>query len=586
MTEFPNFLSYGYQIIAELGRNREGGRITWKVKKVDSPTILVLKQFCFAMAGSSWSGFQAYEREIEVLQELNHPGIPRYLGSFATPDGFCLIQEYKDAPSLNKKRSFSPEEIKIIAIKILKILIYLQSRIPPIFHRDLKPENILVDRELNVYLVDFGLAKIGSEKVSGSSIFKGTPGFISPEQLIRPTLASDLYGLGATLICLITGINSSEIQELISKDDPYRLEFKHLLPQLSLRFINWLENMVAPKLTERFPNSTVALERLQPLDLIRTPEVKISQDSLELKAFQLGEKIKTNLTINNPIPETQLIGKWSVMPHPSDPPHSPGRHAWITFKPKKITNNFTQCQVIVDTNKLISDQLYQRKIVLETNGIPAHYILPLKVYTAPLKIEHKKTLNFGMIGALVLLMPSLVAGLGAMAIAKLVLAANSMIWGVIGGVAVLWGVVIAWAGAAAITLTLADATIGVSGVYLIVALTIVAAVFGAGAIAGIFAGCGAGLVASLGAISVIKFLISNFKERGFHQGITITSLLLTIALGITSGITLLLGLVKPILLIILATGLPLVGILLYPHYHRSRLIARYRDAENKSLIKP
>ena len=92
---------------------------------------------------SSWQGFKIYEREIEILRSLDHPRIPNYLDSVETEDGFCMVQEYKDAPSLATKQSFTPTQIKQITVSVLEILVYLQQRIPPIVHRDLKPENIL-----------------------------------------------------------------------------------------------------------------------------------------------------------------------------------------------------------------------------------------------------------------------------------------------------------------------------------------------------------------------------------------------------------------------------------------------------------
>ena len=170
----------------------------------------VLKQFQFAQAGSDWSGFQAYEDEIQVLQTLDHPGVPRYLDSFETHEGFCMVQEYKAAASLAEPRRWQPQDIKEIALKSLDILVYLQSQRRPVIHRDVKPENVLVDDTLQVYLVDFGFASIGSGKVSVSSLVKGTLGFMPPEQLFNHQLtkASDLYGLGVTLICLLTGVRS------------------------------------------------------------------------------------------------------------------------------------------------------------------------------------------------------------------------------------------------------------------------------------------------------------------------------------------------------------------------------------------
>ena len=133
----------------------------------------------------------------------------------------------------------------------------------------------MVDDQLNVYLIDFGMSRLGSEEISLSSVFRGTPGFMPPEQMRKPTEASDLYGLGATLICLLTGTNSTAIQELTDDDDPYKINFRHLLPQLNLHFLNWLELMVQPSLKKRFTNAKTALEALLPLDVIPSSTLPI-----------------------------------------------------------------------------------------------------------------------------------------------------------------------------------------------------------------------------------------------------------------------------------------------------------------------
>ena len=255
----PDFSNYGYQVNDELGHNRAGGRVTYLATEINSKNSVVVKQFQFASPGANWSEYQASDRELQVLRQLDHPNIPRYLDSFQTGSGFCLVQEYKKAPSLAEKNDWSPQQVKQIAISVLEILKYLQSQIPPVIHRDLKPENILVDDQMKVTLVDFGFARVGAGEVAVSSVVKGTLGFMPPEQMFNRelTVASDLYSLGATLICLLTKTPSTEVGNLM--DEMGRIDFKSRVPKLSDRFINWLQKMVEPNYQNRFSSAEVAL---------------------------------------------------------------------------------------------------------------------------------------------------------------------------------------------------------------------------------------------------------------------------------------------------------------------------------------
>ncbi len=392
MSDFPNFSKYGYQVLSELGRNREGGRITWLATELETlpERKVVIKQFCFAQSGSDWSGYSAHQREIEILQGLTHTGIPRYLNSIETPEGFLLIQEYKAARTLATMRSYAPEEIKKIAIDILEILVYLQSRIPEVLHRDIKPENLLLDDQGRVYVIDFGFSKIGSEAVAGSSVFKGTLGYIAPEQLFKPTKASDLYSLGATLIFLLTRKQAGIDRELIVEDEPYQIGFQHLLPDLSLSFIGWLEKMVAPSQKERFSSAAIALAALQPIYLFRTPELKLYDDRLELQAEKLGQRLSMPIEFGNDIPETLLEGWWEVAPHPSDLARNSELHPWISVFPATFCTNQGQATVMVDTLELMANCTYQRQLVLHSNSNQDVYTIPITIRTAPLPLGRRR----------------------------------------------------------------------------------------------------------------------------------------------------------------------------------------------------
>ncbi|BAY24540.1 serine/threonine protein kinase [Calothrix sp. NIES-2100] len=385
-----DFTAHGYEIIEQLGQNIYGGRITYKAVKINDRQLVAIKQFQF-LKNSTWEDYKIIQQEIETLQRLENSGIPRYLTHFDSEDGICLVQEYKDAQPLSLQRSFTSEQIKDIARKILEILVYLQNLNPPVIHRDIKPENILIDEKSNIYLVDFGFSKIGEGSVNLSSFAAGTFGFMPPEQLhnLPLTKASDLYGLGATLICLIVGIKSIEIGNLIDLSSN-SFQFEHRMSEFSVEFIRWLKQMVKPDPKQRFPNAEEALKALVSISsLVRSPEVKLSQSVLEFIANRLGEKLTQIITIENSIPETILEGHLQVAPHHQDPPHTPDSHDWITITHQHFKKNQVQCKIIVNTSKLKADSLYQRRLLLQTNARQKPYQIDLKVYTAPAPIKIK-----------------------------------------------------------------------------------------------------------------------------------------------------------------------------------------------------
>ncbi|HAG83700.1 MAG TPA: serine/threonine protein kinase [Cyanobacteria bacterium UBA12227] len=598
MSNFPDLSSHGFRVIKQLGHNRTGGRITYLALTQTNRQPVVIKQFRFAQGDTNWSDYDAIEREIQVLRGLNHPGIPRYLGSFQTTTGFCLLQDYKNAPSLAVPRSFDADEIKQIAVSLLNILIYLQQRIPPISHRDIKPENILVDHQMNVYLVDFGLARIGDSEMAVSSVAKGTIGFMAPEQLFNRQLseASDLYGLGTTLICLLTGTPSTAISELI--DDDYRINFKPLVPKLSLRWIEWLQKMVELKPKDRFPDAKTALDALNPIYVIRVPEVNLSQPYLEFKANKLGEKVTQKITISNSIPDTVLESRWEVAPHLSDPPHTPDFHEWIFFEQSHFIGNQSLCKITVDTSKLMANKTYEREILIHTNSQPKTQVLTLKVNTAPVPIPAKK-LPYSSLTLLVLFATAatwvettawqeIISKSGTVGVAIAI-----FISALVAGLGLVAAVTSGWISKLVAKIR---SKFGVK----LKALDTVAAVFFAGVAAIFVTRFGAqfratdAAIAAFAAVDAVVFMTAfegegvaeSCVERGFSKTLAFGVSFLSAALGISLGIGLKLGFVNGMVMsAILGTSFPLATMIVYPVCDRARRIAKYRKLE-QNLIKP
>lgn len=276
-----NFLGK-YQVHQILGHNLSGGRVTYQGLEIDTAREVVVKQFQFANTGSSWNIYSQIESEIEILKQLNHSGIPRYIDSFELDNGFCLVQEYKKARYCNGSYTF--EEVKLIARKVLDILIYLQQPNRSIIHRDIKPENILVGENMEVFLVDFGFAKNNDRFQGKSSVVKGTFGFMPPEQMIGKKLdfSADLYSLGVTLFCLLTRTTSEDVGELF--DDRLVLNYKKLPSNLDPNFKIWLEKITQVERKKRFPNAQLASTSLSNLHLgLETSKITKSKNIILLK---------------------------------------------------------------------------------------------------------------------------------------------------------------------------------------------------------------------------------------------------------------------------------------------------------------
>ncbi|MGB3652875.1 MAG: pentapeptide repeat-containing protein, partial [Rivularia sp. (in: cyanobacteria)] len=143
-----------------------------------------------------------------------------------------------------------------------------------------------------------------------SSVASGTPGFIPPEEYFGRDLteASDLYSLGVTLICLLSGTRSVDVGKLIN--DEYRFDFKCLPSGIDPQFVRWLRKMVEPNIKNRFANAAVALEALKPIPILLKSNTKSKSKSIEGSIF--GQTFAVPLLILIAIAGTQSIQKTSV----------------------------------------------------------------------------------------------------------------------------------------------------------------------------------------------------------------------------------------------------------------------------------
>lgn len=223
----------------------------------DNAQQVIIKELLFQNV-DNWKQLELFEREARTLKNISHPQIPRWIDDFQqqSDDTYYLVTEYVAGDSLLEKieRGWKPTEAEVIGLieQSLDILVYLHGRQPPVIHRDIKPSNLMLDPHNRLHLIDFGAVQDLIHPEGGKTVV-GTFGYMAPEQFSgQAQAASDLYGLGATVLHILSGRPPSQIplrgQELHFQD------YIQVSPELLL----WLKVLVDPHLSKRFRSATEA----------------------------------------------------------------------------------------------------------------------------------------------------------------------------------------------------------------------------------------------------------------------------------------------------------------------------------------
>ncbi len=194
-----------YAVVRVLGQGAQGATLEAVDKQGGRP--VAIKRFQVRGA-DSWKDVELAEREAHVLAQLSHPALPVYLDHFEEDGCLYLVMERIEGESLAALRAqggrLEHTEVARLLGEIGDALDYLHGRVPPVIHRDLKPSNIIRRPDGSFCLVDFGSVRASLEPSGGSTVV-GTFGYMAPEQFQGRALpATDIYGLGATLLTLLS----------------------------------------------------------------------------------------------------------------------------------------------------------------------------------------------------------------------------------------------------------------------------------------------------------------------------------------------------------------------------------------------
>ena len=198
------------EIIALIGKGGMGA--VYRARQPALDRIVALKILPPQTAGGP--GFvERFNREARALAKLNHPNIVGVY-EFGQVNGLpFFIMEFVDGLNLRQLEragKLSPREALQIVPQICEALQFAHDE--GIVHRDIKPENILLDKKGRVKIADFGIAKIlgnaGEVDLTGTQGAIGTPHYMAPEQMEKPTTVdhrADIFSLGVVFYEMLTG---------------------------------------------------------------------------------------------------------------------------------------------------------------------------------------------------------------------------------------------------------------------------------------------------------------------------------------------------------------------------------------------
>jgi serine/threonine protein kinase len=225
-----------YRIVQQLG---QGGMATvYKAFHAALDRYVAIKALHPALGEDA--NFEArFQREARLVAKLDHPHIvPIY--DFAEHEGRpYLVMKFIEGDTLKARLQKGPltsAEIKNVVDSVGSALAYAHKQ--GILHRDIKPSNVLIGVDGEMWLADFGLARIAQapESTLSSDMIMGTPQYISPEQAMGEKQldeGTDIYSFGVMLYEMVVG------QVPFNADTPFSIIHDHIYSPLPMpRVIN------------------------------------------------------------------------------------------------------------------------------------------------------------------------------------------------------------------------------------------------------------------------------------------------------------------------------------------------------------
>ena len=208
---------------------------------------------------------ERFHNEALVMVKLEHPNIRQVYGYGYIDNRHCIVMEYLEGEDLDallkSGRKFTDEELQRWWNQTVDALNYTHAM--GIVHRDIKPSNLFLDKNGNIKLLDFGIAKVKeSMSMTRTGALMGTLMYMSPEQ-VRDTknidYRTDVYSLAVSFAQLVSGERPYDNE----KSDDFEIREQIVYKPLDLKGLPpaW-QGFLAPYL-EKDPQMRPALRHFE-----------------------------------------------------------------------------------------------------------------------------------------------------------------------------------------------------------------------------------------------------------------------------------------------------------------------------------
>ena len=203
-----------YRVLAMVGRGGMGA--VYRVMRLADHTLWALKEMCPTedmRPVEDADQRRLFLQEAELLRTLTHANLPAVSEIFVHDGRPCIVMEFVVGQTLDERirianAALAAPQVISVCIQVARVLHYMHTQNPAIIYRDVKPSNIMLRADRVIKLIDFGVARTYKKRQTKDTVAMGSAGYAPPEQYGKgqTDARSDVYGLGATLLHLLTNI--------------------------------------------------------------------------------------------------------------------------------------------------------------------------------------------------------------------------------------------------------------------------------------------------------------------------------------------------------------------------------------------